>query len=275
MRHSTAGYMSILSFFKPRPEMPPAPACRVRCEICGAQADFLGEVDFNKSCEEANGTFLPPAGRMVEYFLCDACNFCFAPEFRNWTLDEFVEKIYNEDYVKVDPEYKFDRPDGNAALMHALFGAHRQAIRHLDYGGGSGLLSSKLRENGWNSQSFDPVVDRDKAVGGLGTFNFITAFEVFEHVPDVNALADQLAKLCSDDGMIMFSTLCTDGHIGRGKDLTWWYAAPRNGHISLFSHESLKQLMTKRGLSLYAISAVHYVAFRSVPPWSGLTMPGQ
>jgi hypothetical protein len=33
----------------------------------------------------------------------------------------------------------------------------------------------------------------------------------------------------------MFSTLLSDGNIKLGQKLTWWYASPRNGHISLFS----------------------------------------
>jgi hypothetical protein len=39
---------------------------------------------------------------------------------------------------------------------------------------------------------------------------------------------------------VLFSTLLSDGEIVRGRPLRWWYAAPRNGHISLFSAQSLR-----------------------------------
>lgn len=239
------------------------------CENCGVPAPFLDDVDFNKSCEEERGIYLPRTGRMVDYYLCDACGFCFAPEFRTWTIEEFAEKIYNDDYIKVDPDYAFDRPNNYAKNLHLRYGPVKDRICHLDYGGGAGLLSKSLKENGWNSQSYDPMVDREKDVAELGTFNFITAIEVFEHVPDINDLADRLARLCASDGMIMFGTFCSDGHIKRGENLSWWYVAPRNGHISIFSSNSLGQMLDKRGFSFYSVTPVLHVAFRNLPDWSG------
>ncbi len=239
----------------------------VTCEICGAPAMFLDAVDFNKSCLEEFGIYLPRSGKIVDYFLCDGCGFCFAPEFQSWTLAEFSEEIYNDDYVNVDPEYVSDRPSGSARDFHRLYGAQLHRIRHLDYGGGSGLMSKILRDHGWDSQSYDPVVEPEKDVAGLGAFNLITAIEVFEHVPDVNALADRLAQLCAPEGAIIFTTFCSDGQIARGKPLSWWYAAPRNGHISLYSQESLSILMRKRGMTCVSKSPMFHMAFYTLPDW--------
>ena len=38
---------------------------------------------------------------------------------------------------------------------------------------------------------------------------------------------------------MLFSTALSDGGLARNQRLRWWYASPRNGHISLFSHRSV------------------------------------
>ena len=154
-------------------------------------------------------------------------------------MNDFAEKIYNNDYALVDPDYVDSRARQNAASIINMFANQKASIKHLDYGGGEGLFSDLLLEQGFNSTSFDPFVDKQTGFETLGKFNLITAFEVFEHVPSVNELKKQLVSLLSEDGIILFSTLLSDGHIKRHERLSWWYAAPRNGHISLYSSKSL------------------------------------
>lgn len=240
----------------------------MNCPICGAAAKYYDTVDFNKSCEEVRGMVLPRTSVAVDYYLCDDCGFCFAPELGSWAFDDFEKYIYNDGYAAVDPDYKFERPLTNAALLDNHFGASKERIRHLDYGGGSGLLSKALRERAWPSSTYDPFVDRELRVDELGKFDLVTAFEVFEHVPDSADLIDTLAKLCKPDGLILFTTLLSDGNIGRAQKLDWWYAAPRNGHISLFSQKSLQLLMARRDLQCVSFSNNFHAAFRQIPDWA-------
>lgn len=245
-----------------------APAAEVdpTCPICQAVAPLLAAVDFNKACEEVRGLRLPPSGIPVRYHLCDRCGFCFAPELLSWSFEQFERQIYNDDYGKVDPDYKRERPLGNAGLVDQLFG--KSKVSHLDYGGGSGLLSETLRGRGWSSRSYDPFVDRELRVADLGKFDLVTAFEVFEHVPDIAALVEDLRMLVGPDGVILFSTLLSDGEIGRGRPLTWWYASPRNGHISLFSKESLRLCLNKAGFNHASASANLHLAYGRAPAWA-------
>lgn len=127
--------------------------------------------------------------------------------------------------------------------------------KHLDYGGGNGTLSRLLREAGWNSSTYDPFVDKGLGVDSLGKFDLITAFEVFEHVPDVPAL------------MANF-TLVSDGHIEPKKRLDWWYASPRNGHIALFSKKSLGVLAQNSKWMCGSFSTGLHTVFATVPPWA-------
>lgn len=238
------------------------------CPVCNGACSLLDVVDFNKSCEEARGKFLGLAKIPVYYSLCNVCGFCFAPDLLAWTLDEFQRQIYNDQYIHVDPDYIEKRPQANAASLCSMFGCLPSSVRHLDYGGGNGLLMRLLRESKWNSFSYDPFVDRDTNVKQLGKFELITAFEVFEHVPDVQELMSDLCSLLSPDGLILFSTLVSDGNIRPNQRVNWWYASPRNGHISLFSKKSLAILAKHSGFNFASFSQGFHTFFTKVPPWA-------
>lgn len=238
------------------------------CPVCGALPELLDVVDFNKSCEELRGRFLPLSGIPVYYALCDGCGFCFAPELCKWALEEFSARIYNDDYLRVDPDYAEARPRSNADQLTALVGDAFRGIRHLDYGGGHGLLSDLLRDGNWNSESYDPFVDGDKRLDELGKFDLVTAYEVFEHVPNARELVGDLSKLLCEDGVVLFSTLVSDGNIAARQRLTWWYASPRNGHISLFSRKSLYLLGQREGFNFGSISPNYHSYWKAVPGWA-------
>jgi len=237
------------------------------CPVCMAATSLVDVVDLNKSCEEERASLLPIAGVPIQYTLCDDCGFCFAPEMCQWSIRDFATRIYNDDYKLVDPDYLSVRPRANAQMLTRMFSNHMLDIRHLDYGGGNGELSRELFAAGWNSMSYDPFVDgplRDD----LGRFDLVTSFEVFEHVPDVNYLISSLSSLVNADGMVLFSTFLSDGNIARNQRLNWWYASPRNGHISLFSRQSLGLLGEKEGLKLVSCSANLHAYWRDIPSWA-------
>ena len=213
-------------------------------------------------------TVLARSGIGISYVLCDQCRFCFAPEFATWSLEQFETKIYNAEYVVVDPDYLDTRPRANANSLLATFGTRGTDLRHLDYGGGRGLLSDLLREKGWHSESYDPFVDRSVSLQDLGRFDLVTAYEVFEHVPDVRRLVADLGSLLNPDGVVLFSTLLSDGNLSPGHPLSWWYAAPRNGHISLFSARSLAALGVIEGFSVGSFSQDLHAFWKNIPPWA-------
>jgi SAM-dependent methyltransferase len=149
-----------------------------------------------------------------------------------------------------------------------MFGDRACSIKHLDYGGGSGLLAKLLREANWQSTSYDPFVDRDVGIEELGKFDLITAFEVFEHVPDIQVLMSNLLSLLSPNGLVLFSTLLSDGNIHSNQRISWWYASPRNGHISLFSRNSLSILAQNNGINFGSFSEGFHFFCTKIPPWA-------
>lgn len=240
----------------------------IYCKICGDICNPYDVVDFNRSCEEPKGKFLPLSGIPVYYFKCKNCGFLFAPVFDSWPQEKFKEKIYNDKYIDVDPDYIELRPKSNARYIEQLFGYFKNSIRHIDYGGGNGLLSSTLNALGWKSSSYDPLVDTGIDIKLLGKFQFVTAFEVFEHSPDPKKLMDDLELLIAEDGLILFTTVTSDGFIAENTRLNWWYASPRNGHISLYSHHSLSILFNRRGFNVADSSNLTHIAFKQIPYWA-------
>jgi len=236
------------------------------CPVCDSRTDFFDVVDFNKSCGDSTARSTGLSGTPIYYSKCSVCGFLFAPEIHAWSESEFQEKIYNEDYVKFDGDYLEKRPVDNVALVEQLFGKQKDKIRHLDYGGGNGLLSRLLIENGWNSNSFDPFPNSGVNLELLGKFNLITAFEVFEHVSNIHRMMENLRLSLAPGGVIALSTLLTDGQVDDKERLCWWYAAPRNGHISLFSMRSLNLLASMHGLTVQHLNQnLHVLKYKNEP----------
>jgi hypothetical protein len=74
--------------------------------------------------------------------------------------------------------------------------------------------------------------------------------------------------LLAADGVILFSTWLSDDHIRPHERLTWWYAAPRNGHISLYSRQSLAILATDHGFHLGSFDQIYHALWREIPAWA-------
>ena len=77
-----------------------------------------------------------------------------------------------------------------------------------------------------------------------------------------------LAQWLQQPGLILFSTLLTDGHVHPPGRLAWWYAAPRNGHISLFSDRSLRLLGDRMGLGYGRFNDNLHLYVKGIPPWA-------
>lgn len=266
--HSTQSTLNLLVSDLPGLESFGSQPSQIICPVCDAKCLILDVVDFNKSCEEIHSKFLNLSGIPIYYYMCVGCNFCFAPEFKTWDSEKFEKMIYNNDYVLFDPDYVDTRPRNNAKSLIAMFGNQINKIRHLDFGGGNGLLCALLREQKWDSTSFDPYVDKTTFLNDLGKFDLITAFEVFEHTSDVTKLVSDLAFLLKPNGIVLFSTLLSDKHLPQNQRINWWYASPRNGHISLFSKKSLTILGARANFKLRSFSEGFHGFWKEIPDWS-------
>jgi SAM-dependent methyltransferase len=231
------------------------------CKICGCPAPLFGEVDFNRCCEDSRVASPPPLGIAVHYRRCTDCGFLFTECFDDWTQAEFKQFIYNDDYIRFDPDYLEERPAGNAAQMIVKFGQDRARIRILDYGGGNGLLAARLRAAGFQHvQTYDPFTPEYS--GRPDTkFDLITSYETFEHLADPLPVLDILVGLLAPGGVVLFSTLLQPAEFA-AIGMTWWYIGPRNGHISLYSARALALAWQPHGFTVSSFNPNLHLAFR-------------
>jgi len=225
-----------------------------------------GAVEFSRTCEDHKGLPIFPVdvSRQVKYRRCVGCGFVWTPELCAWPRERFKEQIYNEDYPLADPDYLNERPKANAALLVKWFAKVRDEIRHIDYGAGNGQLSRCLACEGFNTTAWEPM-EQALMLDGDRQFNLVTAFEVFEHCPDPKALRADLTRLMAPESLLVFSTLTSDslGHDWHPGE--WWYAAPRNGHVALYSKLALRQLLYP--LRVFHLSEGLHFAFSTCPKW--------
>lgn len=239
----------------------------VLCPVCNGSTREIGSVDFNRSCEDKGKRVFEKSSKLVKYRLCDVCFHCFAPEFWKWSDQRFLDEIYNDKYMQADPELLDIRPAEMVQRLENIFASIKQKINHLDYGGGLGTLSQLLCEHGWNSSSYDPFFPGQGIGQTSEQYDLVTAIEVFEHVPHPHQLIQRLLEKMKDDGVLFFSTLLSDQALQQGILLQWWYLAPRNGHVSLFSYQSLSILLEKYDLKMKQISPNDFIAYRKLPEW--------
>ncbi|MFM0203764.1 class I SAM-dependent methyltransferase [Paraburkholderia fungorum] len=242
------------------------------CKICGGAAQPFDFVDFNKTCDKS----LYPSGLRgipVLYRKCTDCGFIFTDFFDDFTPDQWRTHVYNDDYAKVDPDYDSKRPRSNVIKINVLLIGRKKKIIGLDYGGGNGKTSALLRAQGWAFDSYDPFGHTDMSPERLGRYNFCSAMEVFEHSPNpVSSLQDIVGKMASGRAMIVIGTGIHDGIVSAQTRLSWWYAAPRNGHISLFSRRSIEILASRFGLSYASIYPGTHLLTRDIGKRETLAM---
>ncbi len=237
------------------------------CKACGGAAPAIGAVDFSKSCEDHRRPALPRSGRLVTYHRCSGCALVFTADFDTWSHDDFRREIYNEAYAEVDPDYAAERPACSAALVASIIGGDCRGMEVLDYGGGNGALAALLsRDHGMRAQSYDPF-DGEGGALPARCFPLVTCFEVLEHTPDPRATIRALAEAAGPDGVVLFSTLVQPPDFA-AHGVSWWYLAPRNGHITLFSRDALRALWAEQGFDLVSQGDIYHLAARVLPPYA-------
>jgi 2-polyprenyl-6-hydroxyphenyl methylase/3-demethylubiquinone-9 3-methyltransferase len=244
------------------------------CKCCGGAANHLGSVDFNKSCWDRMGPrVFPVSGTMVPYYSCPNCGFIFTDFMDNWSREDFVAKVYNDDYHLADPEQLVpggtSPPKDTIAYHNGLALAQRLrgsegAIRILDFGAGGdpGLTGRALIDKGFHVDSYEPNFV-EGSPEPVGPYDLIIMIEVIEHCHDLDRVMRQLSSCLAERGMVFVTTgLHPQKH--DATVLSSWYIAPRNGHISIFSFAALAVLFRRYGLNMVQ-TLNGMVAFREKP----------
>jgi hypothetical protein len=245
----------------------PVSAASAPCKICGGAAALYGVVDFHKSCVEVQGARLPLSGVPIYYRRCASCEFLFTDAFDGWSVAQFKADIYNDGYGAVDPDYEIVRPQSNANEVIKLWGPYKARTRILDYGGGNDAFCALLRASEFPvAVTYDPMVPAH-AHRPAGKFDLVTCFETLEHLPDPFAGIALLLDCVAEPGLVHISTFAQPADFA-AYGLNWWYVAPRNGHISIFSRQALALAFGRYGYKTVSLSDNLHFAFRTLPSFA-------
>jgi SAM-dependent methyltransferase len=231
------------------------------CKCCGAPAALYGLIDFNKNCEIYRKNALGISGVPIYYHRCPECRFIFTTALDHFSKVDFERHVYNDQYPLIDPDYQDARPRHNATLVTRLL-SQAKPTRILDYGGGNGMLAALLLEAGFSEvKTYDPFVPRF-AEKPDGLFDCVICFEVLEHSTDPSRTVKDITEMLTDTGIILLGTLLQPGDID-SHGLAWWYAAPRNAHVSLYSAASLEELARSAGFQVHSLDQSYHVLYRN------------
>lgn len=93
-----------------------------------------------------------------------------------------------------------------------------------------------------------------------GTYDAVIAFELIEHVPDVDAFLEACEQMCAPGGRVYIST--PDGVFGDGQN-------PH--HLRVYRAIDLAELLRRRGILQGAVVGPDGITVTSYIPWSALT----
>lgn len=219
----------------------------IKCKVCGSPASKFDVVDFNKACSAEYYPF-GFSGIAVLYYRCQRCGFIFTTFCDDWTRSDFASFIYNSDYPLVDGDYISVRPERTAVEMIDFLRDHR-AARILDYGSGTGVFADRLKRAGFNDvHNYDLFSSPSRPTG---KFDIITCIETIEHSPFPGETMADLASFLKPDGCIIIGTGVQPPNINELR-ANWWYIAPRNGHVSIYTIAALQSLGASVGLEFYS-----------------------
>lgn len=217
---------------------------KVQCKICGASSELYSVKKVLSKID-------------VRYYQCTACHFIQTEE--PYWLDE----AYNNAITKLDIGLVY-RNEYLAPLVSTIIKLFFQPnAKFIDYGGGYGLFVRMMRDRGLDFYRQDIYCENLFAkhfdlsdLPSNSRFDMLTAFEVFEHLPDP---IGEIEKMLSFSDTILFTTEL------QPSDKTalnnWWYFTPETGqHVSLYSLQSLQNLAGKFNMHLLSHNNLHLLS---------------
>ena len=216
----------------------------IRCNICNSDTSPLARTVILNKYE-------------IQYYSCDHCGFV-QTESPYWLEEVYSSAIARSDIGLINRNIKFS--NFCSALIPMFYDSKTP---FLDYGGGNGMFVRMMRDSGFQFYWLDKYASNQFAAGfeapGDIKFSLLTAFEVFEHLPQpLEAIEDMFHY---SDTVIFSSRLLPRWKI---MPTEWWYFTADTGqHISLYSKESLKFIAQKlnvkfssNGISLHVFSPI-------------------
>ena len=208
------------------------------CKVCDGLSVFFGQTDVLKKYR-------------VHYFRCEECGF-IQTEGPYWLEEAYSSAIASQD-VGIMHRNLVNR-ELTSAVLNLLF---PKASNAVDFGAGHGVFVRLMRDRGFNFFWSDLHAVNDYARGFEvqegATYDFLTAFEVLEHLADPVSDLSRLMEL--SDNVFVSTCIVPQPSPGLGD---WWYYLPSTGqHISFYTTESLHRLAARFGRQLLTCGSYH------------------
>jgi hypothetical protein len=210
----------------------------IRCKVCEGQSAYFGETQVLKKYR-------------VQYFRCQRCGF-IQTEAPYWLDEAYSSAIARQDVGIM--QRNLMNCEVTSTVLNLLF---PRVTACVDFGAGHGVLVRLMRDRGFNFSWSDLHASNDYARGferqAGETYDFLTAFEVLEHLVDPVSSLEELMNLSEN---VFVSTCLVPEPAPRLDD--WWYFVPTSGqHISLYTKESLRLLAIRFGRHLLSGGPYH------------------
>lgn len=210
------------------------------CKICGSSTS---KVFKERVLNKYDAVFLK----------CNNCGFLFA-EDPFWLSEAYENAITYSDTGIIQRNIQFSKI--SSVLIDVYF---NRKVKFLDYAGGYGLFTRMMRDVGfdfyWTDKYCQNLFSRgfEHNASKADKYELITAFEVFEHLPDPG---EELKKMLTFSNNIIFSTELLPESVPDPKK--WWYYNFVHGqHISFYTYDSLLLLGKKFNLNFYSMGGIH------------------
>ena len=201
------------------------------------------------------------AGTRCDTTAVAACGFIQTePPF--WLAESYKSPMTSYDLGGIS------RPTLNSVLTKAVINWFFDAGgRFLDFGGGYGVFTRWMRDEGYDFFHYDQhcpnlfAPGHDADISGSVRYELVTAFEVFEHIAEP---AKTVARVLSISDSVLFSTELLP--VPAPPITDWWYYGPEHGqHIAFFTRVALQQLAARFSANYYTDGGIiHLISRRHI-----------
>lgn len=188
---------------------------------------------------------------------CKGCRTLYTSQLPSGEMAEDYDSYYSAENLSA-PDFINRRLDE----LIAGFAPYRQNTRLLDVGFGAGTLLEAARRGGWDARGVEVSKSAVEHVRGLGFdvfcgtlqeaqypdahFDVVTASEVLEHVPDPQAVLNEISRVIRPGGLLWGTTPHGRGLSAKMLGLKWSVVSPPE-HLQLFSRSGMKKMLTEAG----------------------------